>query len=136
MTVSLKWRIAIGLLLVFAAGIATGVFAGAWHAHRVFAERHGPGMRERMRDRLVHDLNLTPEQMKTVGPILDDTARRLQEIRAESGQRVSETLRESHEQLAAHLTPEQRDELREIEQQHRRMWRWRRGPRPPRPGDM
>jgi Spy/CpxP family protein refolding chaperone len=131
MTAGVRWRITLGLLLVFFAGMATGVFAGAWHAHQAFARGHDDRLAERMRARLTRDLNLTPDQLQQVGPILDDTARRLQEIRAESGRRVSETLKQSHEQLATHLTPEQREELRDIEQQHRRFWR--RGPRPPRP---
>lgn len=132
MSSSLKWRIAIGLLLVFVAGVATGVFAGAWHAHQAFAAGDGPRLAGRMRQRLARDLNLTPEQLQQVGPILDDTAKRLQEIRAESGRRVSDTLKQSHEQLASHLTPEQRQQLHEIEQQHRRGgWRWRHGPPPP-----
>lgn len=134
MTPSMKWRIAVGLLLVFLAGLASGVFAGAWHAHRTYRGGQGTRMAERMRERMRDDLDLTPAQMQEVGPILDRTAQRLQEIRRETGRRVSETVAQSHEELATHLTPEQQAGLRELEQRHRRFWRWHRRPAPPRDG--
>ena len=115
MTPGLKLRIAVGLVLVFLAGVASGVFAGAWHAHRDVADRHGPLMAQRMRERMRDELNLTPAQMQELGPILDDTAQHLQQIRRETAQRVSETIAKSHEQLAVHLTPEQREDLHEME---------------------
>jgi Spy/CpxP family protein refolding chaperone len=126
-------RIAVGLVLVFLAGVASGVFAGAWHAHRAIADRHGPRMAERMRERMRDELNLTPAQMQELGPILDDTAQHLQQIRRETAQRVSETIAKSHEELAAHLTPEQREDLHEMEQRQLRFWNWhhRRRPLPP-----
>ena len=130
---SLKWRIAIGLLLVFLAGVASGVFAGAWHAHRTFAGGHGPRMGERMRERLRDELNLTPQQMQELGPILDETAGRLQEIRRETAQRVSATMAEAHERLTSHLTPEQRADFEAMQQRHRHFWRWHRRPHGPPP---
>ena len=133
MTSSLKLRIAVGLVLVFLAGVASGVFAAAWHAHRGFADRHGPRMAQRMRERMRDELNLTPAQMQELGPILDDTAQRLQQIRRETGERVSETITKSHEQLATHLTPEQREDLHGMEQRHRRFWSWHHRRRPVQP---
>lgn len=44
-----EWRIVLGLALVFLAGVATGLFAGAWHAHRAFGDRHGPMMAPRVK---------------------------------------------------------------------------------------
>lgn len=66
MTRALKLRIALGLLLVFFAGVATGIFAGAFHAHSAFAGRHSGMMGERMRERLQRQLDLTPEQLAKV----------------------------------------------------------------------
>lgn len=130
----MKWRVAVGVLVVFVAGVASGTFAGAWQARHAFAGRHGPRMAERMRERFQQELDLTPEQMRNVAPILDETAQRLQEIRRETGRRVSETVAESHQRLAEHLTPEQQAELsRQLEQRHHRFWRWhRKRDRPPR----
>jgi Spy/CpxP family protein refolding chaperone len=84
MTRTLKWRIAIGFLLVFLAGAATGVFAGAWHARNTFRGRHGVMMGDHMREHLVRHLNLTPEQTRELDPIFDRTAKELHTIRQET----------------------------------------------------
>ncbi len=135
---ALQWRIALGLVLVFLAGAATGVFVGAWHARRAFSERHGRMMGERMRTHLVQALNLTPEQQQAVDPILRDMTQRLQTIRAETGQRVAQTMEESHRELARHLTPEQTAKLEQLKKRHERGLhrRGRRQRLPPPPDDL
>jgi Spy/CpxP family protein refolding chaperone len=136
MRIGANTRIVVALVLVFLAGIASGVFAGAWHARHVFAGRHGERMGERMREHLQHQLKLTPAQLQEMNPIFDDLARQLQEIRAESGRRVSETMARAHEQLAAHLTPAQQGELRQIEQRHEGMMRRHHRAMPPPPPEQ
>src|SRR3954468_13764685 len=123
MRIGPKTRFTIALALVFLAGLATGVFGGAWHARHAFAGRHGERMGDRMREHLRRELNLTPEQVQEVNPIVETMAKQLQEIRAESGRRVSETIAQSHEQIAAHLTPEQQAELQRLQQRHQEMLR-------------
>lgn len=117
---TLQWRIVLGLALVFLAGTATGFFAGEWHAHKTFGERHGRRMGERMRERMERRLELTPEQMRVVDPILQKTAQRLQVIRSETGQRVEQAMEDSNRELAAHLTPEQLLKLEEMKKRHER----------------
>lgn len=134
MTAAVKWRFTIGLVLVFAAGVATGVFAGAWHAHRQFTGRHGGHMAAHIRARMQHELKLTPQQLEQLTPVLDETAKKLQEIRADSARRVSETITHAHEQLASHLTPEQQADLRKMVERRPRGSRGPRGHRGP-PGD-
>jgi Spy/CpxP family protein refolding chaperone len=123
MRVGTKTRLIIALALVFLAGLATGVFGGAWHARHAFAGRHGERMGDRMREHLRRELKLTPEQLQQVDPIVQTMAKQLQEIRAESGRRVSETIEQSHEQIAAHLTSDQQAELKRLQQRHQRMLR-------------
>ncbi len=135
MSSSLKWRIAIGLVLVFLAGLSTGVFAAAWHARHTFAGRHGAHMAERMRERLKTELNLTPTQLDEMKPLLENTAKRLQQIRVESGQRVSETLAESHQQLATFLTPAQQAQLAVMKKHHRHLLRLHPAPHSRLPAD-
>ena len=108
MTRALMWRLAIGVLVVFAAGVATGMFVGARKAHDVLAFKHHHRMGEHMRERLTRRLQLTPEQVEKLGPIIDDTSKRLHEIRRESGKRVADTMQQAHSAMAPHLTPEQR----------------------------
>src|SRR5207247_10157228 len=76
----------------------------------------------RMKERLRTELNLTPEQVTKISPIIDKTAAQLRDIRRETGRRVHETIAESHRQMAANLTDEQRQKLQQIEERHRR-WR-------------
>lgn len=117
---NLQWRIVLGLTLAFFAGAATGLFGGAWHARQTFDERHGRMMGDRMRDRIQHQLDLTPEQVALVDPILSKTAQRLQVIRAETGERVAQVMEDSHREMTAHLTPEQQAKLEELKNRHQR----------------
>ena len=129
MTRKLKWALAVGVLMVFAAGIATGMFVGARRAHDGFAFKHQRHMGERMRMHLTRELELTPEQLEKLSPVIDDTSRRLQEIRAESGRRVADTLRDAHAAMSPHLTPEQRERAATMKMRHKRHLR-RRGSHP------
>ena len=131
MTRALMWRLAVGVLVVFAAGVATGMFVGARKAHDVLVHKHHHRMGEHMRERLTRRLQLTPEQVEKLGPIIDDTSKRLHEIRRESGKRVAETMQQAHSAMAPHLTPEQRELAEQMKTHHKRMLRRRRDPPPP-----
>lgn len=120
---ALQWRIVLGLVLVFLAGGATGYFGGSWQAHRTFGERHGRMSGERMQERLKRKLELTPEQAQVVDPILRQTSERLQVIRAETGQRVSETMQQAQREMAPHLTPAQIEKLERMKKRHERKHR-------------
>ena len=131
MTRALMWRLAVGVLVVFAAGVATGMFVGARKAHDVFGFKHHHRMDEHLRDRLARRLQLTPEQVEKLSPIIDDTSKRLHEIRRESGKLVAETLQQAHTAMAPHLTPEQRELAEQMKTHHKRTLHRRRGPAPP-----
>ena len=125
---ALQWKLIAGFLLVFVAGGMTGAFFGAAYARHLFFEFHQPGlMAIRMRDRLRTELNLTPEQVAKISPIIDKTAAKLAGIRRETGHRVHEIMIESHREMAANLTEDQRLKLQEIESRHRH-WHGFRGP--------
>jgi Spy/CpxP family protein refolding chaperone len=129
---ALKWKLAIGFVLVFIAGGAAGVFLGASRTVHFFAEGpHRPGfLAERMRERLRWQLHLTDDQMTKISPIIEKTATQLEQIRAESSRRVHETFAESHREMAAELTPEQRAKLQEIQARQHRFHHVRVSPNP------
>ena len=131
MTRKLKWALVAGVVMVFIAGVATGTFVGARKAHDVLAFKHHGRMGERMRHHLIRELELTPDQIEKVSPIIDDTSRRLHEIRRESGQRVGQTMREAHAAMGPHLTPAQRERLQTMKLRHKRFLRRRGPPSPP-----
>lgn len=120
MTRVLKWQLALGVIVVFFAGLATGLFAGAWHMHHFFVVGPSAELAGRMREHFRHELRLSPEQFTQIGPIIDRMAQRLGTIRTDTGRRVAETMRESRDEMIPLLTPEQRVRLQEMEQRHRR----------------
>src|SRR5881396_3951754 len=125
MNQALKWKLIAGFILVFVAGGISGVFLGGLYARHLFFGFHQPEqIGARMKERLRAELNLTPEQVAKVSPIIDKTAVQLREIRQETARRVHETIAEAHRQMAVNLTDEQRQKLQQIEERHRR---WRHG---------
>ncbi len=127
---ALKWKVIVGFVLVFVAGGMTGAFLGASHARHLFsAQPHRGMMSERMRDRFRAQLNLTPEQVAKISPIMDKAAAQLEEIRRTTGRRVRETFAEAHREMATDLTEEQRAKLQEIDARRRRWHYQAREPR-------
>ena len=71
-----------------------------------------------MKEGLRKDLNLTPEQVAKISPIVDKTAAQLKQIRRDTGRRVHEIMMEAHREMAANLTDEQRLKLQQIAARH------------------
>ena len=122
---ALKWKLIAGFLLVFLAGGMTGAFFGASHARHLFQFHHPGLIGARMKERLRTQLNLTPEQVAKISPMIDKTAGHLREIRRDTGRRVHEIMTEAHREMATNLTNEQRQKLQQIEDRHRRWHRTR-----------
>ena len=122
---ALQWKLIAGFILVFVAGGISGAFLGGLYAQHHFLEFHRPELiGARMKERLRAELNLTPEQVAKISPIIDKTAVQLREIRRDTARRVHETIADAHRQMAVNLTDEQRQKLQQIEERHRR-WRHR-----------
>src|SRR4051812_12323844 len=123
---SLQWKLIAGFVLVFIAGGVTGAFFVATQArHLFFASPHHGIVADRMRERLTRELSLTPDQVAKISPIIDKAGAELEDIRRYSGRRVHETFQESHKEISAFLTDDQRQKLQRIEDRHRR---WGSGP--------
>jgi Spy/CpxP family protein refolding chaperone len=120
---ALQWKLIAGFILVFVAGGITGAFVGGSYARHHFLAFHRPELiGARMKERLRSELNLTPEQIAKISPIIDKTAAQLRDIRRDTARRVHETMAEAHRQMAVNLTDEQRQKLQQIQERHRR-WR-------------
>ena len=131
MNQGLKWKLITGFILVFVAGVISGAFLGGLYARHLFFGFHHPEqIGARMKERLRAELNLTPEQVAKISPIIDNTALQLRDIRRETARRVHETIAETHRQMAVSLTDEQRQKLQQIEERHRR-WHHGRFHEPP-----
>ena len=120
---TLQWKLIVGFILVFIAGGISGAFLGGLYARHHFFAFHRPELiGRRMKERLRAELNLTPEQVAKISPIIDKTAAQLRDIRRDTARRVHETIAEAHRQMAVNLTDEQRQKLQQIEERHRH-WR-------------
>ncbi len=123
---ALQWKLIAGFILVFVAGGISGAFLGGLYAQHHFFQLHHPQLiAGRMKERLRAELNLTPEQVAKISPIIDNAAVQLRDLRRDTARRVHETIGEAHRQMAVNLTDEQRQKLQQIEERHRR-WRHRR----------
>src|SRR5256886_1023108 len=128
---ALQWKLIAGFILVFVAGGISGAFLGGLYARHHFFQLHHPQLiGARMKERLGAELNLTPEQLAKISPIIDKAAVQLREIRRDTARRVHETIGEAHRQMAVNLTDEQRQKLQQIEERHHR-WRHHRLHEPP-----
>jgi len=128
---ALQWKLIAGFLLVFVAGGITGAFVGGSYVRHHFLGLHRPErIGAQMKERLRTELNLTPEQVAKISPIIDKTATQLRVIRRDTGQRVHEVIADAHRQMAVNLTDEQRQKLQQSEERHRR-WRHNRFHEPP-----
>lgn len=121
MSRALQWKLIAGFILVFIAGGVTGAFFAAAQArHFLFASPHTGIVADHMKERLRRELDLTPEQVAKISPIVDKGGAELEDIRRYSGRRVHETFLKTHEEISAFLTDEQRTKLRRMEARHRR----------------
>ena len=116
---ALQWKLIAAFLLVFVAGGITGAFVGGSYARHHFLGLHRPErIGAQMKDRLRAELNLTPEQVAKISPIIDKTASQLRDIRRDTGRRVHEIIMAAHREMAANLSDEQRLKLQQIADRH------------------
>jgi Spy/CpxP family protein refolding chaperone len=125
---ALQWKLIAAFILVFVAGGISGAFLGGSYARYHFFAFHRPELiGGRMKERLRTQLNLTPDQLAKISPIIDKTTLQLRDIRRDTARRVHETIANSHKQMATILTEDQRQKLQQIQERHRR-WRHHRFP--------
>jgi Spy/CpxP family protein refolding chaperone len=123
MSSELKWKLAFACLLVFVAGGMTGAFFGVHHLRRhiMLGPPHSGDVGERMREHFRRTLDLTTDQEKKIGPILDATSSKLETIRVETAERVRTVMEDSKKEVAPLLTPEQQKKLDNLESEHRKL---------------
>jgi Spy/CpxP family protein refolding chaperone len=119
MNSTIKWKLAFAFLLVFIAGVTTGGLLSTHHIKRHFlGPPHSGDVSGRMREHLQKELDLTPEQMVKIAPIVDATSAKLDAIRVETAERVRKVMEDSKSEIAPQLTPEQQKKLQELKQKH------------------
>lgn len=136
------WKVTLALLGLFLLGAATGTVVTLKVVKRYIEARTNP---ERMSQSLLQEyqrrLRLTPEQVERLRPILQRTGREMGELRTEMAGRTFQVIRLSHEEIAAELQPEQREEFARVNKEMRERFRQpgppgllQKGPEPRGPG--
>jgi hypothetical protein len=110
------WKMIIGLIAIFGAGVGTGGVGTILLLQRVFSS---PVATQRWADDKLADLDrklkLSPEQKAKIRPIIVAAAERLKAIGGDAFDQIITTAEQAHADVAKELTPEQKigfDKLR------------------------
>ena len=118
-------RLWIGLMVLFLAGIVTGV-AGTtlyWQYEHDRRSEQGPAAKqERLMKKLIHDLSLDTAQEAAIKPIVDRTHKNLLRLRFQHQPEVERILMEGMADMRTSLSPEQQRKLDELYARLRGRW--------------
>jgi hypothetical protein len=112
MTALSQWKIIGYAVAIFVTGGISGGALGVYEAKsHLLAPPRDPELADRMRAHLQKRLELTPDQVSKVNPIIDSAIAQMHSIRMDTMQRVNKVFEDSYAQISAILTPEQRIKL-------------------------
>jgi Spy/CpxP family protein refolding chaperone len=109
-------KIILYLAIIFVAGGITGTVIAWGSAKRKMADP--PSMEKvcsSLQERLKTKLELTPDQLKKIQPILDQAAQEMQAIHGKTMEQIDQTVRRTHEEIAKELSPAQKKKLAELD---------------------
>lgn len=125
MTSLTKTKLIAYLAVIFVAGAVSGAVITSRRAQ----EKSRPPSMEKvchtMHDHLKAKLELTPEQVLQVQPILDQTAHAIKKSHARTMAEIDAAIERSHEEVAKYLTAEQLVKLEALRAE-RREWKAKR----------
>jgi Spy/CpxP family protein refolding chaperone len=107
--------------IYFAATFLLGIVVGgagflfyAWNT----GHWHRRPAKERIVRRLTRDLNLTPDQVNQLQQIMDDSEKKMKDVRTQVRPQFDAIRREGHEHIREILNPEQLKKFDEILRRH------------------
>lgn len=115
---------AIYLAAVFVAGLLAGGVAGfSLGKKKAFAPPPRPhDMATHICDRLKSKLNLKPEQVEKIEPLVNEAAVELEAVHAATGERIAEIFRNLNQRQAQFLTLEQKALLEAMERDRQKFF--------------
>jgi Spy/CpxP family protein refolding chaperone len=129
MTSLSKWKLGVYVVALFLAGGGTGALITWQTCRRTSAAPLPPAeIGARLRARFQSRLDLTPEQMQKINPLIDQAMRRVEAIRGETANHVFANVSNLHERILLVLTPEQKLRFEELERERRAYLRQKFGP--------
>jgi Spy/CpxP family protein refolding chaperone len=115
-----KPKIASYLALIFlAGGISGAVISGSAAKEEKSKPPTMRGVCDHMRKRLQSELDLTPDQIKRIEPILRETEREMENVRRRTMGQIGQIIEKSHAEIAKELTPAQQVKLAAMESKRR-----------------
>ncbi len=137
----LRWKVALYLVAIFAAGSVSGWVLGAKTAKQQMLKPPPQGdIVRHMQQDMKNQLALTPEQAEKIDQIFAKFSAEMKPLLDNHMAKVRQTVSERNSQIAAILTAEQQTKFEQLEKQRREQWQSRRhrGPRNPtnNPGDV
>ena len=129
-----KWRVRASVLGIFLLGFVAGALAlNLYRSNRGLSAGSGNPRRGGGFERLLDDLNLTPDQKAKVDQIFSDTRKQFMEMRKGNEPKYIEIRKQTEEKLKAVLTPDQWNRFQQTMKQRReqhRQWHDGHGPYP------
>ncbi len=106
------WKMVLGLMAIFVAGVGTGVIGTVVLLHRIFTrpEPQAHWVDARLGDLEKH-LKITPEQRAKIKPVVDRAGLRFREIGGRAFTEIAVAAREAYQDVARELNPEQKAEF-------------------------
>src|SRR5438067_5837993 len=117
---AMPWKTIAYAAALFIAGGVTGATIGvAVEKGSMFRPPRPHDMAQQMRNRLRSRLALTPEQLQKIDPIIKKTSDDLNAIHQETVARAAQITENCNAQIAASLSPEQKQKMEQMEKEHR-----------------
>ena len=123
-----KWKLAIGVILVFILGglvgsVGTQLYFEHWSESFWKDPR---ARREAFLHRLTRELGLTETQQKEFRVIIEEVDKKVEEFRRENRAEIRKVLDEGFNQMKEKLNPEQQQKLEELKARHEKHQKGRR----------
>jgi Spy/CpxP family protein refolding chaperone len=129
MSLPAKWKLGLYVLVIFLAGSGSGALITWQICQRVvIAPRTPEQIGTRLRGRFKSRLDLSPDQVQKIDPMIDQAMRQVKVIRRETASRVFANVSHLHEQVELVLTPEQKVKFEVLERERNEFLRQKYGP--------
>ncbi|MDK3157984.1 hypothetical protein QPK87_15580 [Kamptonema cortianum] len=112
------WKAAVAVVVIFACGALSGALGSAWFFKQKIQAFTDPAKAKRHHEmrinRMAEELELTPEQMEQIKPIIDAQMREARQLRQRTAHAMRAIRERGMAQMAPLLTQEQRQKLRQM----------------------
>ena len=112
-------RIVLYAALIFLAGVLTGALIAPMFGRHFMRLPDSHHLSRAMLSHLRSELSLTNAQEAQIKPIVEKTCADMESIHLQTVQRALTRLAEANTEIAAFLTPEQKEKFKKMEAEHR-----------------